>query len=866
MNITKRLTRSDLRTRLVATCLTALGGVSVAHGTAPTTAPKPAGSPWPEGPRNTLIRPAVEAYVDALLGKMTLEEKIGQMIQADIESVRPDDLKEYKLGSILAGGNAAPGGNVRAPARDWLALTTAFARAAEAGGTAAHAPIPLLFGVDAVHGHARIPGATIFPHNVGLGAAHDPELITRIGRVTAAEVASTGIDWTFAPTVAVVRDVRWGRSYESYSEDPALVASYAAAMVTGLQGAIGTPDFMAAGHTVSSVKHFMGDGGTLRGRDQFDNRAPVAEFARVHAAGCPPAIAAGVLTVMASYNSSHGTKMHASRELLTGVLKERFGFNGFVVGDWNAQEEIPGCTKFDCPAAIRAGLDMFMAPDSWKDLYRNTLRHARSGAIPETRINDAVRRILRVKALAGLFERKPADRAAAEAAAVLGSAAHRSVAREAVRKSLVLLKNEGGLLPLKPAQHVLVAGAAADDIGQAAGGWTIDWQGSHNTNADFPGATSIYAGLRQAIDAGGGTTELSRTGSYTAKPSVAIVVFGETPYAEFQGDRETLEYSPADKSDLALIRKLRGKGIPVVALFLSGRPLWVNREINAANAFVAAWLPGSEGGGVADVLIRRTDNAVNFDFSGTLAFSWPATTAPASFVANDLVHGAQFERGYGLNYARPAAVKTLPETPSAIAPDRSRPSLLFGGGRVTAPWSIFVQDSVAEVRLTTPSQASPTGAAEIALDATALRAHWSNAAVLRIAGRPVDLRKEAADGEALTIRLRVQDPPAGQVMAGIRCSKPFGAEVPSADLPNEAWLNCKAAAPPVYDVTAELAKAKRGSIVTLTLPLHCFAERGADLSAVEAPFAIATRAALRIVITEVRLERPAQPASCPTPP
>ena len=862
----KRLNLSALRTRLVAACFLASIGGSAALAAAPGTTPKPASAPWPEGPRNTLIRPEVEAYVDALLAKLTLEEKIGQMIQADIESVRPEDLRDYKLGSILAGGNAAPGGNVRAPARDWLALTDAFARAAEAGGSASHVPIPLLFGVDAVHGHARIPGATIFPHNVGLGAAHDPELITRIGRVTAVEVASTGIDWTFAPTVAVVRDVRWGRSYESYSEDPALVASYSAAMVTGLQGAIGTPDFMAPGHTVSSVKHFMGDGGTLRGRDQFDNRAPVAEFARVHGAGYPPAIAAGVLTVMASYNSWHGTKMHANRELLTDVLKERLGFNGFVVGDWNAQEEVPGCTKFDCPAVIRAGLDMFMAPDSWKELYRNTLRHARSGAIPAARINDAVRRILRVKALAGLFDKKPADHAASATAADLGSAAHRAVAREAVRKSLVLLKNDSALLPLKPAQQVLVAGAAADDIGQAAGGWTIDWQGSHNSNADFPGATSIYAGLKQAIESGGGSTELSPSGSYAAKPAVAIVVFGETPYAEFQGDRETLEYSPADKGDLALIKKLRADGIPVVAVFLSGRPLWVSREINAANAFVAAWLPGSEGAGIADVLIRRNDNAVNFDFSGTLGFSWPATTAPITFAAADVAHGAIFERGYGLSYAHPGAAKSLPEAPSAAPRDRGGHSVLFDAGRVTAPWSIFVQDAIAEVRLTTPAQKSPAGAIEVSLDAKELSARWSDAAVLRIAGRPFDLSKAAADGEALTILLRVGERPAGVVLAGIRCSKPFGAEVPTADLPDQSWLNCKAPAPPVYDVTAALAKAKPGTVVTLTLPLHCFADRGADLSAVEAPFAMTTRAALGIKIAEIRLERPAAPVNCPPSP
>jgi beta-glucosidase len=831
-------------------------------------APRVSVESWPRGPRDLLIRPEVESFVDRLLTQMTIEEKVGQMMQADIEAVTPDELREYKLGSIIAGGNAAPGKNVRATAAEWLALTDAYARAA-ASASGPHVPIPILFGIDAVHGHARIPGATVFPHNVGLGAMHDAELIARIGRVTAAEVATTGIDWTFAPTVAVVRDVRWGRAYESYSEDPAVVAAYAAAMVSGVQGKLGTPDFMAPGHTLSSVKHFMGDGGTIRGRDQFDNRTPLPEFARIHGAGYPPAIDAGVLTVMASYNSWQGVKMHANRALLTGVLKERLGFNGFVVGDWNAQEEVPGCTKVDCPAVLLAGLDMFMAPDAWKDLYRNTLRHVRSGLIPASRVDDAVRRILRVKALAGLFDRPlPAQRPDAGHFDQLGSAAHRAIAREAVRKSLVLLKNEGGLLPLSPRGRILVAGAGADNIGQQSGGWTIDWQGAHNTNADFPGATSVYSAIKSAVTAAGGTVSLSADGQFTETPSAAIVVFGEGPYAEFQGDRETLEYSPGDKQDLELIKRLRARGVPVVAVFLSGRPMWVNPELNAAQAFVAAWLPGSEGGGIADILLRTPDERVGFDFTGRLSFSWPRSARPVTFAAADQPQGALFARGYGLDYAHPAAVGRVAELADG-PPDAHASEVLFAGGRITAPWSIHVNDPVGGVRLTTQRQVSAGGIVTIALVPDAAQAVWSGTGrgLVLIGGRPVDLRAAAAAGSALQVRLRVTEPTSGPVRAGIRCGAPYGAELPLppnlAGITPKEWLHCKAPVEPTFDVTHALAAGVPGSATTLTIPLSCFERLGADLSAVDTPFFMSTAGRFAADLVDVRLVHSASPQTCP---
>ncbi len=835
MAVSSRRIRRGRSSALAATGLL-LSGLSAAAG--PDTPFSVHPELWPtlaHAPLNA----ATEAFVEQLLAHLTLEEKIGQMIQADITSISPADLRAYKLGSILAGGGAAPGDNVRTTPQAWLDLTDAFFRAALTADSAAHPPIPILFGIDAVHGHAKILGATIFPHNVGLGAAHDPDLIHRIGQATAEEVAATGIDWTFAPTVAVVRDVRWGRSYESYSEAPELVAAYAAAMVTGLQGQRDTPQFMAPGRTLSSVKHFLGDGATRNGRDQGESVVPETELRDVHAAGYIAALKAGALIVMASYNSWNGVKMHADHYLLTDILKGRLGFEGFVVGDWNAHEQIPGCTKYQCAAAILAGVDMLMAPDSWRQLYKNTLAQARSGEIPRARIDDAVRRILRVKAIAGLFKRPaPKQRSDAGDFTRLGSAAHRQLAREAVRKSLVLLKNDHGVLPLDPHATILVAGDAADSIGAQTGGWTIDWQGDHNRNADFPGATSIFGGIRAAVAAAGGSAVLSQDGRYGKKPDAAVVVFGEGPYAEFEGDRETLEFSPNDPHTLQLLRRLRSEGVPTVAVFLSGRPLWVNPLINAASAFVAAWLPGTEGEGVADMLFR-SGGAQHGDFTGRLAFSWPQTALPVTFDAAGKPIGAQFPRGWGLDYDSRAEAPPLPEQPRIpshwVAPRGS----LFHADHVTAPWSIFVADDVGEVHLTTARQESPRGAVTASMTADGSAAAWSGteSGIFKISGRAGDLRAQAGQGAAVTLRYRVDRAPERSVMLGLRCTDPL------CGVPGGAML----------DVTKVLANAPPGQWRTLSIPLSCMAATGADLSHVEVPLAIETSGRFGLTIAEVTL-------------
>ncbi|WP_249138199.1 glycoside hydrolase family 3 protein [Phenylobacterium montanum] len=791
-----------------------------------------------------LIDPKNERFIDRVLAGMTVEEKVGQLVQADIASVTPEEAQRYHLGSILAGGNAAPGGDIRTGPKAWLDLVDAFQKAALSAPADRHPPIPIIFGIDAVHGDAKVRGATIFPHNVGLGATHDPALLQQIGRATAQEVSATGVDWTFAPTVAVARDVRWGRSYESYADDPALVAQYSAAMVTGVQGRLGSADFLAPGHTLSSVKHFLGDGGTLDGRDQGDNRSSETVLRDVHAAGYPPAIQAGAAIVMASYNGWQGAKMHGNHSLLTDVLKGRMGFNGFVVGDWNAQEEIPGCTKFSCPQAINAGIDMIMAPDSWRQFYDNTLDQVRRGVISESRLDDAVRRILRVKALAGLFDRPSAEaRPGAGDFSAFGGAEHRGLARQAVRESLVLLKNQGGLLPLKPQARILVAGAAADDIGQQAGGWTVDWQGAHNTNADLPGATSIWSGIKAAVESAGGSASLSPDGHFTQRPDAAIVVFGERPYAEFVGDRETVEFSPNDKSALVLLRRLKAQKIPVIAVFLSGRPLWVNPELNAADAFVAAWLPGSEGEGVADVLFRRPDGQVDHDFKGRLSFNWPATGMPVRYPQSKQPTGVLFPRGYGLDYESHHAMAHLSED-AKVPPERRARDTFFHAGHVTAPWSIYVADPDAEVRLTMIDQPSPDGDLDTRHDGSAIRAAWSGGkpAVWRIGGggRTVDLAEAAKVGQGLQLSFRVVGAPTGPVTLGQACGAGCAGSV---------------------DLTKALS-AKTAGWASLTIPLACFAKAGADLSRIEDPVVLKTAGKLDLLIREARLA-PASKAVCP---
>jgi beta-glucosidase len=605
---------------------------------------------WPQVARPPQDR-QIEAKVAALLARMTLEQKIGQMVQPDIRSVTPDDVRKFRLGSVLNGGGAFPGENKHASVADWVALADRFYDASmdTANGQLA---IPIMWGTDAVHGHNNVIGATLFPHNIGLGAAHDPDLMERIGAVTATEVAVTGLDWTFAPTVAVVRDDRWGRTYESYSEDPEIVRAYAERIVRGLQGTPGSKSFLDTSHVLATAKHFIGDGGTADGVDRGDNRSSEAELLKIHAPGYIAAINAGVQTIMASYNTWEGLKIHGAHYLLTDVLKQRMGFDGLVVSDWDGIDEVQGCSKDKCAPAVNAGIDMFMVPTDWKNFIGNTLEQVRTEKIPLARIDDAVTRILRVKFRAGLFEKgRPSSRPLANKRELLGAPEHRQLARQAVRESLVLLKNERGLLPLSRKSKVLVVGDGADNIAKQTGGWTVTWQGTENSKAEFPGATSIFQGIAQAVGEAGGTAssaaslELDRL---QARPDIAIVVFGEDPYAEWFGDLKSIDYRGG--AELALLQQLRQASVPSVCVFLTGRPLWIEPELAACDAFVVAWLPGSEGGGIADVLFRKTDGSVNHNFAGKLSFSWPRTVAQTSLNRNDSKYDPLFPYGFGLRY------------------------------------------------------------------------------------------------------------------------------------------------------------------------------------------------------------------------
>ena len=601
---------------------------------------------WPTV--NSVVTEDVDAAVGIILADMTLAEKVGQMVQAEIGQVSAAQVREYNLGSVLNGGGSWPNGKNSSLA-DWIALADSLYDAStdiSDGGVG----VPVIWGTDAVHGHNNVIGATIFPHNIGLGAANNPALMRQIGEATALEVAATGIDWVFAPTLAVVRNDSWGRTYEGYSEDPEIVAAYAGEIVTGLQG--DSSDRFGPAHVIATAKHFIGDGGTQNGVDQGNTVVSEAELRDIHGQGYTTALGAGAQTVMASYNSWNGSKLHGNQYLLTDVLKQQMGFDGFVIGDWNGHGQVPGCGDSECAQAIMAGVDMIMVPNAWQQFIQNTIAQVQNGAIPLSRIDDAVTRILRVKLRAGFADKvKPSARLYANNSALIGAAAHRTIARQAVRESLVLLKNSDNILPLNPGSNVLVAGSGANNIGQQSGGWTVTWQGTGNSNSDFPGATSIYAGIQSAVNAAGGTTSLSANGSFTGTaPDVAIVVFGESPYAEGVGDLNSLEYQPGNKSDLALLQSLRGQDIPVVSIFLTGRPLWVNAELNASDAFVAAWLPGTEGAGIADVIFKTSAGATNNDFTGKLSFSWPNSSDQLVLNRNDTDYDPLFAYGFGLTY------------------------------------------------------------------------------------------------------------------------------------------------------------------------------------------------------------------------
>ena len=583
---------------------------------------------------------AYDAEAKALLATMTLEEKVGQMTQAEQEKLTDvKDIQTYFLGSLLSGGSSDPkaGNSLQA----WTEMYDGYQKLA----LQTRLKIPILYGVDAVHGHNNVLGAVVFPHNIGLGATRDPKLVEEIARLTAEEVRATGIQWAFAPCVAVARDERWGRTYESFSEDPSLVAELGTAAVRGLQGT----DLKDPLRVLACAKHYVGDGGTswnsaphlaAQGArlDQGDTRLSEAELRRIHLAGYPAAIAAGVGSIMPSYNSWNGEKASGSKRLLTDILKTELGFEGFLISDYNALDQLPGDRRAQVKQSINAGMDMVMVPEKYKEFYAALKVLAEKGEVPMARVDDAVLRILRVKIAMGLMDPARSSLADRSLQARFGSPAHREVARRAVRQSLVLLKNEKKTLPLsKTAKRIVVAGKNADDIGNQCGGWTIDWQGK--SGPIVPGGTTILAALKAA--AKGGEVTFSADGTGATGADVAVVVVGEKPYAEFFGDREDLAL---DKDDLAAIANVKKAGIPVVVVVVSGRPLILGDALGQADAVVAAWLPGTEGQGVADVLFG------DYKPTGKLSFTWPRTMAQIPINVGDAAYDPQFPFGFGLTY------------------------------------------------------------------------------------------------------------------------------------------------------------------------------------------------------------------------
>ncbi|WP_078555588.1 glycoside hydrolase family 3 protein [Bacillus alkalicellulosilyticus] len=572
---------------------------------------------------------SIEERVNDLLEQMTIEEKIGQMVQSDRGFATPEDVEQYFLGSILSGGGSTPRRN---EPEAWADMYDDYQKAALSTRLA----IPILYGIDAVHGHNNVVGATIFPHNIGLGAANDRELVEEIGRITAREIRETGIHWNFGPVLAVPQNERWGRTYEGYAETNDIVTELGIAYLEGLQGELDDPTLMRGERVIGTAKHWVGDGATVDGIDQ-GNIILSEEELQYHISPYIDALEAGARTVMVSFSSWNGLKTHGDPYLVTEVLKGELGFTGLVVSDWNGHVQVDMEYTKAVKLSVNAGIDLFMVPNSWLEFIQTLKMLYESGEVSEDRINDAVTRILRVKFEAGLFEENEADRSLL-AEETIGSPEHREVAREAVRKSLVLLKNENEVLPLsKDIGEIFVAGVKANDIGYQSGGWTITWQGSPGNIT--PG-TTILEGIQESVS-DTSTVTYSRNGKGAEGHDVAVVVIGEKPYAEMEGDTDDLSLT---KEDLDLLANVKEAGIPTIVILLSGRPMIITDEIKDWDAFVAAWLPGTEGNGVSDVLFG------DYDFTGTLSYTWPKTMEQIPIRVGDADYEPLFPFGYGLQY------------------------------------------------------------------------------------------------------------------------------------------------------------------------------------------------------------------------
>ena len=786
---------------------------------------------WPRIKSAVASDARLEAQVKKIVAGMTLRQKIGQMTQPEIKTVTPDQVREFYIGSVLNGGGSWPNGNKYATPAEWVALADKYYDASMA--TDMTTKVPVIWGIDAMHGNSNVFGATLFPHNIGLGAARNPKLVGQMAAAVGQAVRATGISWVFAPTLAVVRDDRWGRTYESFSEDPALVKSYGAAYVRGLQGRFGSD-----ANVVATAKHFIGDGGTDQGKDQGINKASRADMINLHGQGYYSALAAGAQTVMASFNSwddvaggvDYG-KMHGSKALLTDLLKTKMGFDGFVVSDWNGIAQVKGCTNDSCAQSINAGMDMVMVPDDWKAFIANTIKQVEAGEIPMARIDDAVSRIVRVKLRAGLFGKKPSANQFAGKAQALQA---RALARQAVRESLVLLKNDTGVLPLAPGKKILVVGKSADNLSNQSGGWSLTWQGTANKNSDFPNADSILKGIEEAAGKGNVTYSESAANVKVADFDVVIAVIGETPYAEGDGDigpSSTLRHSARHPEDLAVLQAVSGKGKPVVTVLVAGRPLFTNDLMNLSDSFVAAWLPGTEGKGVSDVLFKGAHG-----FTGKLSFSWPKSACQGSLNIGDKDYAPLFAYGYGLGYSAKAKAVKVGQLDASYAD---------GGCGVTNMYPVFNQAD----RATWPLYAS-SGAQRVALgldvnsvatlpnlkvETTQVNTQqdgklvtWTGPGRLEAHGaKAVALPAFAATDGALQFDTIVTAAPKGKVTVSIG----------------------KAA----VDATSLFQGLAGKQKQTVRIALSCFSAKGADLTRIDTPFAVDSEAGFSAAFANIQI-------------
>ena len=572
-----------------------------------------------------------ETKAAALVGQMTLDEKIGQMVQADMNAVKDNaDIQKFAIGSMLSGGDSDP---ADITAAGWLKACSEY----QTWALKTRLRIPLIYGIDAVHGHNNVDGAVVFPHNIGLGATRNATLVEKAAKVTAQEVAGTGMHWAFAPCVAVAQDERWGRTYESFGQDPQLVARLGAAAVRGFQARLPQGNFVLA-----CAKHYIGDGGTQNGVDQGNTLCDEATLRDLFLPPYVKALRAGAGSIMVSYNSWNGEKLHGQRHLLTDVLKTELGFRGFLVSDWAAIDQLSPDYKTAIEKSINAGLDMVMIPNgpgqknNYVEFITLLKQLVAEGRVPQARVDDAAHRIVGVKFQMGVFDHPFADPALTR---TIGSAEHRKIARECVRQSLVLLKNDKRALPFsKTLKRLVVAGKAADDLGMQCGGWTISWQGKEGKV--MSGGTTILEGIRMAAPAGT-RVSYSADGRDLAGAQAILVVVGEQPYAEMKGDRKDLNLSVADRELIGLARK---SGVPVITVLLCGRPLVLGQALADSDALVAAWLPGTEGEGVADVLFGVAKP------SGKLPRGWPRSNEQLSMAGSGLAQDPQFPYGFGLSY------------------------------------------------------------------------------------------------------------------------------------------------------------------------------------------------------------------------